>query len=170
MVHTATGPVAALLTRDRSSGLRDSALIAAVAALSFIPWLGRLHLFDWDEINFAEGAREMLLTGNYRDVQIGFEAFAEKPPLFMGVQAFSMRIFGIGEFAARLPNAIVRIITLVGIYLLGRQLVDRRFGQWWALAYGGSLLPNLHFRSGIIDPLFNLLIFAGIVARFEFQH
>ena len=170
MVDTATGPVAALLTRDRSSGLRDSALIAAVAALSFIPWLGRLHLFDWDEINFAEAAREMLLTGNYRNVQIGFQAFAEKPPLFMWVQALSMRIFGIGEFAARLPNAIVGIITLVGIYLLGRQLVDRRFGQWWALAFGGSLLPNLYFRSGIIDPLFNLLIFAGIVALFEFQH
>ena len=37
-------------------------MIAAVAAFSLIPWLGRLHLFDWDEINFAEGAREMLVT------------------------------------------------------------------------------------------------------------
>jgi 4-amino-4-deoxy-L-arabinose transferase-like glycosyltransferase len=144
-------------------------VIAAVAAFSFIPWLGRLHLFDWDEINFAEGAREMLVTGNYRDVQIGFQAFAEKPPLFMWVQALSMRVFGVGEFAARLPNAIVGIITLVGVYLLGRQLVDRRFGLWWALAFGGSLLPNLYFRSGIIDPLFNLLIFAGIVALFAFE-
>jgi 4-amino-4-deoxy-L-arabinose transferase-like glycosyltransferase len=144
-------------------------VIAAVAAFSFIPWLGRLHLFDWDEINFVEGAREMLVTGNYRDVQIGFQAFAEKPPLFMWVQALSMRVFGVGEFAARLPNAIVGIITLVGVYLLGRQLVDRRFGLWWALAFGGSLLPNLYFRSGIIDPLFNLLIFAGIVALFAFE-
>jgi 4-amino-4-deoxy-L-arabinose transferase-like glycosyltransferase len=138
--------------------------------LSFIPFLGRLHLFDWDEINFAESAREMLVTGNYRDVQIGFLPFAEKPPLFMWVQAVSMRIFGVGEFAARLPNAIVGIITLVGIYMLGRKLVDRRFGLWWALAFGGSLLPNLYFRSGIIDPLFNLLIFAGIVALFAFEH
>ncbi len=144
-------------------------MIAAVAAFSFIPRLGRLHLFDWDEINFAEGAREMLVTGNYRDVQIGFQAFAEKPPLFMWVQALSMRVFGVGEFAARLPNAIVGIITLVGVYLLGRRLVDRGFGLWWALAFGGSLLPNLYFRSGIIDPLFNLLIFGGIVALFAFE-
>jgi 4-amino-4-deoxy-L-arabinose transferase-like glycosyltransferase len=138
--------------------------------LSFIPFLGRLHLFDWDEINFAESAREMLVTGNYRDVQIGFLPFAEKPPLFMWVQAASMRMFGVGEFAARLPNAIVGIVTLVGIYLLGRRLVDRRFGLWWALAFGGSLLPNLYFRSGIIDPLFNLLIFAGIVTLFAYEH
>ena len=144
-------------------------MIAAVAAFSFIPWLGRLHLFDWDEINFAEGAREMLVTGDYRRVQIGFQPFAEKPPLFMWVQALSMRIFGVGEFAARLPNALVGIITLVGIYIVGRQLFDRRFGLWWALAFGGSMLPNLYFRSGIIDPLFNLLIFAGIVALITFQ-
>jgi 4-amino-4-deoxy-L-arabinose transferase-like glycosyltransferase len=137
--------------------------------LSFIPFLGRLHLFDWDEINFAESAREMLTSGDYRDVQIGFQPFAEKPPLFMWVQALSMRIFGMGEFAARLPNALVGIITLVGIYVLGRKLVDRRFGLWWALAFGGSLLPNLYFRSGIIDPLFNLLIFVGIVALAAFE-
>jgi hypothetical protein len=162
--------VAALTASNRSSALRDGALIAAVAAFSFIPALGRLHLFDWDEINFAEAAREMLVTGDYRRVQIGFQPFAEKPPLFMWVQALSMRIFGVGEFAARLPNAIVGIITLVGIYLLGRQLVDRRLGLWWALTFGGSLLPNLYFHSGIIDPLFNLLIFAGTVALFAFEH
>lgn len=162
--------VAALTASSRPSAVRDGALIAAIAAFSFIPWLGRLHLFDWDEINFAEAAREMLVTGDYRRVQIGFQPFAEKPPLFMWVEALSMRIFGVGEFAARLPNAIVGIITLVGIYCLGRRLVDRRLGLWWALAFGGSLLPNLYFRSGIIDPFFNLLIFAGIVALFEFEH
>jgi 4-amino-4-deoxy-L-arabinose transferase-like glycosyltransferase len=162
--------VAALTSSNRSSAVRDGALIAAIGAFSFIPWLGRLRLFDWDEINFAEAAREMVVTGDYRRVQIGFQPFAEKPPLFMWVQALSMRVFGIGEFAARLPNAIVGIITLVGIYLLGRRLVDRRFGLWWAFAFGGSLLPNMYFRSGIIDPFFNLLIFAGIVALFEFEH
>jgi hypothetical protein len=145
-------------------------VIATLAAFSFIPWLGRLHLFDWDEINFAESAREMLVTGDYRHVQIGFQPFTEKPPLFMWVQAVSIRIFGVGEFAARFPNALVGIITLVGIYIVGRQLFDRRFALWWALAFGGSLLPNLYFRSGIIDPLFNLLIFTGIVALFAFQH
>ena len=35
-------------------------LIALFAALLFIPFLGRVHLFDWDEINFAECSREMI--------------------------------------------------------------------------------------------------------------
>jgi len=35
-------------------------LLAAIGAFLFIPFLGRVHLFDWDEINFAECSREMI--------------------------------------------------------------------------------------------------------------
>ena len=56
-------------------------LIAVVAALLFFHSLGNVPLFDWDEINFAEAAREMLVTGNYSRVQINFQPFWEKPPL-----------------------------------------------------------------------------------------
>ena len=31
--------------------------ICVLGALLFIPFLGNVHLFDWDEINFAESAR-----------------------------------------------------------------------------------------------------------------
>ena len=45
-------------------------LIVGLGLLLFLPGLGAVHLFDWDEINFAESAREMIVTGNYLDVQI----------------------------------------------------------------------------------------------------
>ena len=35
-------------------------LLALLGAAFFVPGLGRVHLFDWDEANFAEAAREML--------------------------------------------------------------------------------------------------------------
>ncbi|HJY22014.1 MAG TPA: hypothetical protein VJ279_03965, partial [Hanamia sp.] len=76
----------------------------------FIPFLGKAHLFDWDEINFAESAREMIVTGNYHQVQINFQPFWEKPPLFFWLQVGAMEMFGINEFAARFPNAIFGII------------------------------------------------------------
>ena len=59
------------------------ALIAILAALFFIPFLGRVHLFDWDEINFAESAREMIQSSDYLTVRINFLPFWEKPPLFI---------------------------------------------------------------------------------------
>lgn len=137
-------------------------LIAVVAALLFIPNLGIVHLFDWDEINFAESAREMLLTHNYLTVQINFLPFWEKPPLFIWMQVLAMKMFGINAFAARFPDAIVGIVTLITIYLIGEKLFSHKFGLLWALIYAGSILPQMYFHSGIIDPWFNLFIFLGM--------
>lgn len=139
-------------------------MIIAIAALLFIPGLGAVHLFDWDEINFAELAREMVVSGDWLRPQMHFEAFHEKPPLFIWMQALSMKAFGVGEFAARFPNAVCGIITLWLLFRIGEQLRGRIFGMLWALAYIGSILPHLYFRSGIIDPWFNLFIFLGLHA------
>lgn len=136
--------------------------VALVAAALYIPFLGAVHLFDWDEINFAESAREMLVSGEYFRVQINFQPFWEKPPLFFWLQAAAMSVFGVGEFAARFPNAISGILTLVLLYHIGRTSVSSRFGLLWVLFMAGSFTPSLYFKSGIIDPWFNLFIFFGI--------
>lgn len=137
-------------------------LIAGIAAILFIPFLGGLHLFDWDEINFAESAREMIVTGDYLTVQINFQPFWEKPPLFIWMQVLSMKTFGINEFAARFPNALCGIVTLVILFNMGRKIRNNLFGLLWVMAYAGSILPFFYFKSGIIDPWFNLFMFLGI--------
>jgi 4-amino-4-deoxy-L-arabinose transferase-like glycosyltransferase len=137
-------------------------LIIFISSLLFIPFLGNVHLFDWDEINFAESAREMIFTGDFLNVQINYELFWEKPPLFIWMQVLSMKVFGINEFAARFPNALAGIITLVFLYTAGKKHFDFQFGILWVIAYVGSLLPHLYFKSGIIDPWFNFFIFSGI--------
>ncbi len=136
--------------------------IFLLGVIFFIPFLGNVHLFDWDEINFAESAREMLVTGNYFQVTIDFVPFWEKPPLFFWFQAISMHVFGINEFAARFPNVLCGIITLLILYSFGKNLYGHRFGMLWAILYMGALLPHLYFKSGIIDPVFNLFIFLSI--------
>ncbi|NVK28429.1 MAG: glycosyltransferase family 39 protein [Flavobacteriia bacterium] len=129
----------------------------------FVPFLGGVHLFDWDENNFAEIAREMVATGDWLKMQINYEVFTEKPPLFFWLQAASMKLFGVNEFAARFPNALLGTLVLPYLYRLGRFLVDKRFGLFWALSWFGSILPFLYFKSGIIDPFFNFFIFNGIL-------
>ncbi len=149
---------------------RNILLIVIGGALLFIPFLGRVHLFDWDEINFAEAAREMIVTHDYWRPQINFQPFWEKPPLFIWLQVLSMKLFGINEFAARFPNAVIGIISLLVIYLIGKKLFSKQFGLIWALAYAGSILPHLYFKSGIIDPTFNLFIFCGVYFLFRRIH
>ncbi|MBP6699495.1 MAG: glycosyltransferase family 39 protein, partial [Flavobacteriales bacterium] len=141
---------------------RIQLLIALGALLLFVPGLGAVHLFDWDEINFAEIAREMVVSGDWSRPTMGFEPFHEKPPLFMWMQAACMSAFGIGEFAARLPNALCGALTLVVLFRIGSRERDPIFGWLWVIAYVGSILPHLYFHSGIIDPWFNLFIFLGL--------
>lgn len=145
-------------------------LIIAISALLFLPGLGAVHLFDWDEINFAEIAREMVVTDHWAQPQIDYLPFHEKPPLFIWFQALSMTVFGVGEFAARLPNALCGMLTLLVLYRIGDQLRGKVFGMLWVLAYLGSILPHLYFRSGIIDPWFNLFMFLGLHAIITLIH
>jgi 4-amino-4-deoxy-L-arabinose transferase-like glycosyltransferase len=141
--------------------VKYSIYLFVLAGIFFIPLLGGVHLFDWDEINFAEISREMLTLHDYLRIYINFQPFWEKPPFFFWCQSLSMFGFGINEFAARLPNAICGIITLIVLFNTGKTLFHTRFGLLWAAAFGGSVLPFLYFKSGIIDPWFNLFIFLG---------
>ncbi len=136
--------------------------IVVFTILFLIPFLGSVHLFESDEVNYAESAREMLVTGDYLTVRIDFKPFPEKPPLFFWFQAASMKIFGINEFAARFPNIICGIASLALFYFLGRRLYGHRFGLLWILTYGAAILPFFFFKSGMIDPWFNLFTFSGI--------
>jgi len=141
-------------------------LIALGAAILFVPFLGHVHLFDWDEVNFAEAAREMLVTKNYMRVQIDFQPFWEKPPLFIWMQALCMSLFGVNEFAARLPNALMGIATLCTLFYIGKRIVNERMAWWWVLLYAASWLPHFYFKTAIIDPTFNLLIFLSFYQVF----
>ena len=134
-----------------------------VYGLIFIfPTLGDFNLFDWDEINFAESSREMLVSGDFFHVQINFEPFHEKPPLFFWLQVLSMKVFGINAFAARFPNALLGVFTPIILFMMGTKIKNSSFGILWSLVYLLGLLPSLYFRTGIIDPYFNLFIFTSI--------
>lgn len=104
----------------------------------------------------------MVVSGNYSQAQLNYRPFWEKPPFFIWLQAGAMNIFGVNEFAARLPNALCSIITLVVLYLIGKKFHSPRFGFLWSLIYAATILPHLFFKSGIIDPWFNLFIFSSL--------
>ncbi len=138
-------------------------IICCLGILFYFPFLGAVHLFDWDEINFAESSREMLVTGNYWRVTVDYQPFWEKPPLFFWLQAISMKIFGINEFAARFPNALFGVLTLVTLYFTGKRIKNAGFGFLWAFIFFISFLPFFYFKSGIIDPVFNYFIFVSVL-------
>ncbi|MDI9355918.1 MAG: glycosyltransferase family 39 protein [Chitinophagaceae bacterium] len=132
------------------------------SCLFFLSPVADVRLFDWDEINFAECAREMLVLKKYSVLYINYAPFWEKPPFFVWMQYISFFLLGISEYTARLPNAICGIITIQVLFSIGKLLYNTQFGILWCLVYLGSILPHFYFRTGIIDPFFNLFIFVGI--------
>lgn len=81
--------------------------------------LGAYPLFDTTEARYAEIARKMLETGNWVTLQIDYGIpFWGKPPLSSWLAAGSINIFGVNEFAARLPSFILAFLTGWLIYYL----------------------------------------------------
>jgi 4-amino-4-deoxy-L-arabinose transferase-like glycosyltransferase len=140
----------------------------SIGLLLYLPFLGSTPLFDWDEINFAECAREMIVLQDFLHVHIDFELFWEKPPLFIWFQVLSMKLFGINEFGARFPNAFLGALSIPALMLLGERYRSFKFGIIWSIAYTASFLPFLYFKSGIIDPWFNTFIFLSFLAAYEY--
>jgi 4-amino-4-deoxy-L-arabinose transferase-like glycosyltransferase len=145
-------------------------ILVSIAMVLFLPFLGAVPLFDWDEANFAEAAREMVKTGDYMRVYIDFMPFWEKPPVFIWMQAFSMKLFGINEFAARFPNAIIGAFTLCCLYFIGNKVSHNKLGKWWVGLYLASWLPHFYFKTAIIDPTFNIFIFLAVYQVYALQY
>ena len=141
---------------------RSSWVILLLSAALLLPFLGNALLMDWDEVNFAECSREMLISGDLSQPRIAFQMFWEKPPFFIWLQALSMKVFGVNEYAARLPVALFGIATLLLIYKAGLRIKGNYFGLFWVLAYLGSLAPIFYFKLGLIDPVFNFFIYASV--------
>ena len=137
-------------------------IIILAGGLLFFPFLGHVHLFDWDEINFAECAREMIVSKDYLRAQIDFTPFWEKPPVFIWMQVVAMKMFGVGEYAARFPNAFMGVVTLATLFYVGKKVVNEKMATWWVLLYAATWLPHFYFKSGIIDPTFNFFIFLAV--------
>ncbi|MBP9722865.1 MAG: glycosyltransferase family 39 protein [Gammaproteobacteria bacterium] len=87
-----------------------------------------LPLIDTTEARYGEMARKMLETGNWitplHDYGVPFWA---KPPLSIWGSAISMKIFGINEFAARLPSLFFMLGNLVLIWHLCKSRYNKDF-------------------------------------------
>ena len=104
----------------------------------------------------------MRLSGNWGQPTVGYLPFHEKPPLFSWLQASFMEVTPNLDLAARLPNLLCGLLSLGLIFQIGRRLRGNQFGWLWAAFMGLSILPSIYFRSGIIDPWFNLFLLLAV--------
>ena len=120
-------------------------------------------LDDVDSI-YIEIAREMLKRHDFVTPYIDGVRFFDKPPLMYWMAAGSMRIFGVHDWAARLPLALAVLALLLAVYVLGIRCFATispvgnpdRGGFYAAIAVATSIGPYLYTRFYIPDILIAL--------------
>ncbi len=151
----------------RLIGFPTRIFLTIIGLVLFVSFNGRFHLFDPDELRYAEYAREMILTGNFRQIQLEFISYVGKNPFFTWFQVLSMKIFGVNEFAARFPNTVFGILSMILLYNIGKNYFSKSFGIFWALLLGASFLPLLFFKSGVNDVVANYFVLLSIYWLFK---
>jgi len=99
----------------------DLLLLAGFCAFLFFYGLGQFGLIGADEPRYAQVAREMLLRRDWITPVLGGQPWLEKPPLYYWQTMLAYRIFGVSDWAARLPSAIDATFLVLAIYFFLRR-------------------------------------------------
>ncbi len=132
--------------------------LLALFYLSFFYNLGSVPLFNLDEGAFGEAVREMLKSGDFITTYLGEELRFDKPILIYWLEALSVKIFGLNEFALRLPSAISAFLWGFCIYFFTKREFDDKKAFWAALFFASSLQISIIAKAAIADSLLNLFI------------
>jgi len=144
-------------------------MLAAVAGIAtacvLFPGLGQQTLANWDEALYGVISRALLqrpsLTLSYGGV-----AWFDKPPLFYWAMAGAASLFGVTEFAWRLPSALCGIGVIILTYCIGRAFGGRSAGAIAALFLLGVAPFVALSRAAMLDvglTFFGLLSVALLV-------
>jgi len=109
-------------------------------ALPIFLQLGGRGLNEPDEGRYSEMGREMLVTGDWLVPRLNGVPHYAKPPWIYWCIATSFKIFGLHEWAARLPTAVAALVTALTVFALGRRMAGGLAGLCSALVLVTSLL------------------------------
>ena len=159
-----SAPSVASLTPVRRWRASSLALIFAVWAILQIGGLFTPGLLDDVDSVYIQVAREMLQRHDFITPTVDGVRFFDKPPLLYWMAAGSMHLFGIHDWAARLPLALGVLVLLLAVYALGIRFYSStspadhpdRAGLYAALILGTCIGPYLYTRFYIPDVLIAL--------------
>jgi 4-amino-4-deoxy-L-arabinose transferase-like glycosyltransferase len=99
----------------------DALMLAGFCAFLFLYGMGQFGLIGADEPRYAQVAREMLERHDWITPVLGGLPWLEKPPLYYWQAMIAYSIFGVSDWAARLPSAFNATLLVLGIYIFLRR-------------------------------------------------
>lgn len=99
-------------------------IVTGFAALLLFWNLDRGDLSGYDDALYAHEGKQLLISGDWSTIRFNGWVNPEYPPLFMWMEAASMRFIGVSDFAAKTPAAISGLVVIVFVFLIARLLTD----------------------------------------------
>ena len=136
-----------------------AAVLARLLSMAFVP------LMDTSEPRYAEIARLMAVSGDW--ITPWFEPgspFWGKPPLSFWAQAASIKLFGVSEFAVRLPSFLALVAVGGLMYVAGARMLGIGAARWAILIFATMLLPAVSAGAVLTDPFLVMGVTLSMVA------
>lgn len=141
--------------------------LVLIGGVAFFWHLGSLGLIDETEPLFAEASRQMLVTGDWITPFFNGETRFDKPALIYWCQAIAYSIFGVNEWAVRLPSALAALglislaLYTIQWYLAREDYLEQKVRptrRWLTAALGAAIMalnPEMIVwgRAGVSDML-----------------
>ena len=170
LITPQTAPPEIAAPPSRRWCLRSLSILALAWLVLQIGGLFSPGLLDDVDSIYIEIAREMMRRHDYVTPYVNGIRFFDKPPLMYWMAAGSMHVFGVHDWAARLPLALSVLALLVAVYALGIRLFSEvspaehpdRGGFYAALAVATGIGPYLYTRFYIPDILLALWMTLGV--------
>ncbi len=118
--------------------------------------LGQTSLVSFDEAWYGDIARNILKSGNLFLLFSNGGIYNDHPPAGFWFIALSEKIFGVSEFSVRFIPALCGFLSLIIIYLLGKELFNRWVGFASAIALPSATWFLFRARSGNLDVLLTM--------------
>jgi 4-amino-4-deoxy-L-arabinose transferase-like glycosyltransferase len=127
-------------------------------------------LMDDADAVHVEAVREMVMRHNYVTLYADGVRYFDKPPLPYWLGAFSAQIFGMHDWAIRLPLALSVLVLTIYLYQFGCRIYSERAGFYAALAFATSIGPYLFTRFYIPDIILALWTIISVDLTLRMVH
>ena len=146
----------------------DGLLLACVCGFLFFFGLAHFGLIGADEPRYAQVAREMLARHDWITPTLGGKPWLEKPALYYWEAMLAYSVFGVSDWAARLPSAADATCMILAIYFFLRRF--RSGAEMDGALMAASAAGVIGFaRAASMDMLLAATFTIGLLAWYAWQ-
>jgi 4-amino-4-deoxy-L-arabinose transferase-like glycosyltransferase len=128
-----------------------------------------LPLIPPDEPRYSQVARQMFESGDWITPRLGNYPWFEKPVLLYWLMCLCFAIFGVTEFALRLPSALSALVCVWLTYNIIKKVSEESSALLSATILGTSVFFVVFAHAATFDMLLTVCVSASLWYFFEFE-